>query len=791
MFCKNCGKELPENAKFCSSCGTPVVVPVSGPPQDLPGDEIPPVGAEPIPDGAVSSDSAASGGLPAEETVLPAPATGEGAPPPEDPLAVRGPAYTGSQAPPDGPAVVLATKAAQEGSDIPGPGSVKRRGKAGLAAVAGVAGVLAIVLIVLAVKLVGGLVGGGGAAAYAYLTEDGELMYLANLKEKTEALELTDEADLYTSYVQISPNGKTVYFTDQDNTLYTIAVSELKKGGKPERISRDVGSFFLLKDGRLIYREDDGGESKLNLYDGKEHFRLIKDYDDYRLGEDQKTIYYTQRDDTDDTLTLYKMAIAKDAKEERLLKGATSIYSDWDASMLIYGQKETGYAGDNTITVYSCTPGGDKTKLVSDVCSVTGVKTDGGKADFYYYVQNVEKHTLYDFVTDTKASADAATLSGEEPEYPSWSDYSPREYYIAEDDSVFYTDRFNNQYTIDVSSVLVNGRTVDDLYTWDVSPIANKHAQARYDKAVEDYEAQSEIWYAAKDREQLREGLKKEQYDQIFYTLYHYTGSGKGEAIAEEISPSNCVSASYDGVFLYRKISLDGGKVADMADLDYVDDLYALFEDGDGEWYQNVGGKESVIDLDGVTGISSLYVLNGKELVMDAYEADDHVVRSYALGEDTLTFTTDIFDGECSMLYRGNTSGKDVLYLFTDTEKESDYITSGDFCVYRDGELETIAKDVYGAAILDKSGSTYLISDIDEKNNTTELSILKDGKPSTIADEIARGERIIFLDSTRLLYISDGDLCLFDGKEERRIARDVVDFWASAAEEYSVYYPYF
>ena len=75
--------------------------------------------------------------------------------------------------------------------------------------------------------------------------------------------------------------------------------------------------------------------------------------------------------------------------------------------------------------------------------------------------------------------------------------------------------------------------------------------------------------------------------------------------------------------------------------------------------------------------------------------------------------------------------------------------------------------------------------DIDSRDNA-ELALIKDGKPTTINDEVSNSA-LTFLDGSQLLYISDGDLCLWNGKEERRIARDVEYFWTSAQEDYSVY----
>ena len=49
MFCKNCGREIPENARFCGGCGTPVSRPEEIPVQpESPAEPIVPP-AEPVP----------------------------------------------------------------------------------------------------------------------------------------------------------------------------------------------------------------------------------------------------------------------------------------------------------------------------------------------------------------------------------------------------------------------------------------------------------------------------------------------------------------------------------------------------------------------------------------------------------------------------------------------------------------------------------------------------------------------------------------------------------------------
>ncbi len=764
MFCTNCGKELADNAKFCPSCGTPVAQPEAPKEQDTPPEPIQFPGA----------------GSPAPESAAPeAPVFGGADPVEGSPAAEKDSPETGAPvyAPPAPPA--------EEGGQSQ---PIKRRGKAGLV-VLGAGAVVLVLLVVLLIKLLSGLGGGGKAAAYAYLNDDGELMYLADLKEKTKALEITDEGS-YASDVRFSSDGKTVYFTDDGNTLYSIAVSELKKGGKPERISRNVSSFFVLDDGRLAYSEYDGSENKLSIYEKGESYRLLKGYSDYRFSEDQKTIYYTEQDSADNTTDLYRMPVQKDAEEERLLKGASIIYNSYTSDTLVYGVQEASDTpgGGYTVTVYSCAPGGEKTKLVSGARSIQGVKVEDGKVSFYYYEEKAEEHTLYDFVTDSKASEDASTLSGERPTNPSWYDYYPSDYRVEDDGSVTYGDRSGNRYPVDVSSLLTDGKTVNDLYTWEVSPLAEADARERYDQVQADYDARIGAWNEAQERQNTREELKEYDYSQSYLELYHYTGSDKSDPIGTEIDSNGSASAAFNGVFLYRKVDMAGGKVGDLSELSYAMEVLEKLESGEGgdsDWYQNVGGKESVLEeLEDIASVNAIRVLNDKEVVLSVSDGTDDILQSYALGKDALTFTATILEEDFSYPEPAEASGTDVLYLFTEPNYE-DYGTTGDFCIYKDGKLETIAQEVYGVTIVDESGATYLITDFDSSGNA-EVATLKDGKTTTIADEMSSA---LILDTAQILYLSDGDLMLWDGKESRQIARDVERVWVSNEASYTSYAP--
>lgn len=769
MFCKNCGKELPDAAKFCSGCGTPVApaTPAGPEPEAVQPPVVQETPASPVEESPILE-------APVEEIPVETPVER-----PSTPAAA-----------PVAPPSFQPAPEAEEG--VPASPK-KRRGTSGMVVI-GVGAVAAVVVLVLLFKLISGMMGGGSkrGQAFAYLNDDYELMYLSDLKEKTEAIEVTDEADS-NARVQFTADGKTMYFRDSRNALYKIAVSELKKDGRPERISRDVTSFTVLKTGNVLYTKSGSRGTELNCYTGKDDFRVARGYDSRQLSEDHKTVYYTEMDEDDGTYTLYKMALKKDAQPEELLEGATTIYTDFDSSILVYGEDEldmgSAYSDDtdrNTLTVYSCKPGGEPTELLDEIYNISGVKVDGSKVSFYYSVEELERYSFYDLVSDSQQGADAS-VTAQDLVRPDWyGEYYPDEFY-AENNTVYYKDRQGNTFPIDTSELQANtGRPAAELYTWEVRPIAEADARERYNAAMDDYNSKYEEWSAANSRNQLRENLKNEEYTQRSYSLYHYNGSPASAPIATGIGQS--VSAPEEGIFLYKKAAgVTDGKVCDLSDLSYYYEIYDYLNSGNGDddWYQNVGGTESVLELDDEgTYINGIYILNGKEAVLDLSEDGDHWLDAYSIGKTALTFANTVIDDDFTGLRQGEDSkGSDVLYYFTDTESEN-YGTVGDFNRYSGGKSEVLAKEVYAVQILDDSGTMYAFTDRDR--NGAELSLLQGDKPTVVNDELD-GSVLIFLDAKQVLYTSDGDLYLWNGKEERRVAKDVEYVWANDQEGYATY----
>ena len=401
MFCKNCGREIPENARFCGGCGTPVSRPEEIPVQpESPAEPIVPP-AEPVP------------AAPQEPREPEEPR--ENIPPESGPEPVVDD-LTAALEPPAAPVPVavapvpevqpIAQPGFQEGGKPPILGRKKGRGTV-LILLAAVLAVIALVVAV--VTLLPSM--GGGKENVVFRTGDEELMFRKDLKAKTEAEELTDDL---ASWVRFSPNGKYLYFMEYDSStgngdLFRIEVSKIgRKDASPEKISSNVSTYDLLSNGNALYLRGSGSDKQLRLYDGKDSYKLASGLGSYSVNAAETYAYYSETDSSDGSRTFYRVEIKENGEKEKLLKDYDELDYFGD-DLLVYRKagEPLDEWGSTAYDVYSQVPGGDKTKLVSDAASVFGVAVSGGKVSFTYLTAETESHTLYDFVSDSLAVADA------------------------------------------------------------------------------------------------------------------------------------------------------------------------------------------------------------------------------------------------------------------------------------------------------------------------------------------------------------------------------------------------
>lgn len=696
MFCHKCGKELLENSNFCTACGAPVHAPA---PQ-----EVTPPAAEsaPVPEVVPVLEAAP---VPAPETV---------------PAAVK---------------------------DVPSVDSPILTGKNHGGKTLIIVGAAAAAIVVLLAVLIGALLGGGsGKDIYVYANEDEELLFLKSLKENAGTVELDDEA---AAAVYFSKDGKYLYFfrsgegdsyTDYGDALADLYYMETakvgKKGAEPEKIASDVflyNSITILDNGHVLYRRWNGGSSQLRCFDFKDSRKLANDVGDYTIDEKQAYVYYTEWDESDYTMTLYRVEIKADGEREKLFSGADAIYSDYDADVLIYGVYAYDPAADIYVCdIYSAIPGGDCTKLLDGVFGVFNVRSSGSKVSFNYITYKEEKHTLYDFVRDANAAGDANI------QQPNSNDY-----------------RITTPY----------GWTTID---WDA------------------YYAARDIWYQANSRNSLREWLKENSCNLGIYTLHQYS-DGNDTVLAENLGSMPVYDD--DGVVcLYTRRELEIQPVVDLEDLNYGGEIYDYMDDDEQIWYQNVGGTESELELDEDLTPYGLFILNGSEAVLIARdEAYNKSLLAYSIGKSAMTFSSTITDDEFSYFTIGTVKGgKDALYYYEDVNWNR---VTGDLICFTNGQKTTAAKDAEQVVILE-DGTVFKVDDVqyNDREDIREGSLyaVRDGKDTRIADDVNL-DYIAYLGPRQVVYITDGDLYVWNGADSTRLAREVTAFWTNGQADSANY----
>lgn len=749
MFCRNCGNSIPDGARFCSECGTPAEVPAPasgltpapgfGPAADLtpPTEPIPPAAA-PIP------------------TVIPISVTEDPySPPPVTPPAAGG----------------------------------KKKRKGLLALLIGVAAIVVIAVIVLLIVLLGGKSSGGKNSGYVYLTEDGELMYLKNLKESTEAVELSDEGSS-SSRIVFSEDGKYLYFTEPNSnsyylsTLYRVQISKLGKDGrKAEKIASDVYSFSLLDGDDLAYVEQKNDDYRLYFYDGEADHKLASSENYFSLYSEQGYAYYRKYDANDDLYSLYRVTLNEEGEEERLIKDCSTIYSSYTDEIYLFGVED----GDDDLslsTIYSVVPGESDTELLEDVYRVSSVTVEDGKLSFYYFTCQQQEYTLYDFVSDTTASEDTRILAAGYPDSPDYyDDYYPRYgLYTASDGRQYYETRSGLVYYLDPSAYPHLDDPVD---------IAYEMADDLYDAALDDYYTARDNYYAADDRAYIRERLQESAYTLTSYTLYRYE-DGTSTQLASGLSSASLTGSSDLNAFFYEKSDNSSPTVlCDLSELEYASDIYDLMDqDTEGDTvYQNINGVESVLELDGDSlHVSSARVLNDKELILIISEDGEYSMQSYTIEKNAVVYSHTIVDEMfTSPVVHSGPSG-DVLYYFVDQDEDAE---TGTLMCYFGGESTEIADDVVDIYALDDSSTVYLVGEYEYEYsgdyNIAELSVVNKDGQTEIDDELHVG-RLRVLSEDEVLYISDDSLYYWNGKESRRISDDAVYLWVDELASYTYTY---
>lgn len=542
------------------------------------------------------------------------------------------------------------------------PKQPKKRGKLLIAIIAVI--VLAVVIFA-AVKLIGGAGSkGNGSESYVFMNDDYEWMFMKDMKEKTEEVEISDES---LQNVRFSADGKYLYYIESDGgNLYKMEVAKIGKDGeKAEKLDKKVTGLTMLKNGSLLYYKED----EICMYDGKECFDLVDDVEDhYGTDADQKYVYYTE-EEKDGYRSLHRVELKNGGESEELIGEYSYLCTPMYEDTIVYAVND-----DGDTTVYSVEVGKSEEKLVKDIYSVFGAKADGGKVSFYYSVYEENEITLLDLY----AGADDA-----------------------KDDDL-----------------------VDDM---EDSVLADETLSIyRYENGKEELLVTQVM-----------------DYDTVYYV------------------------AGEKDVLIYNKLVGQLEPLAEVDDLDDIDEAWEMAEEANEAvpYVQYVDGAEYVLELEEEVELWDTYVV-GKEVILEASDLDDYedmYLFSYKLGKEGLEYVETIVDEEFSRVR----VYEDTLYYFLEVDEEK---REGDLYTYANGKTTELATEIYALYELE-SGQTYVMNDYDDGEYTINL-MSGNGKLEEVASDVT--SRWFLAGGKKIAYIEGDDLYLWDGKESRCLAKDVV-----------------
>ena len=761
MFCPKCGGKLPDGSKFCSACGEKLT------------DATPEVQEElKVEDASVSA----------------APAT---------PI------------------------------NIPKPDFVQFKKKVGSKKIIAIA-VAAVVVIVAIFGLKTLFSGSSGDNAYAYLS-DGRYELITNLnKDQTIEIASSKSDSTMANLLAFSPDGKYIYYyTKYDSysgtgSLCRAEYGKLKEDSSKndkyiEIIATNVSlGFRFLEDGSVTYENSDG---TLYYFNGEEPVQIAKNVSYYFTDTSGKIVYATG--DYSEGYTMYGVSIADIDNKIKLASNFAYVHSATDFENILY----TKYEDDGTETLYVVGFAKEAEKLAESVSNLTQVD---GKT--YFTAANGVMLSLYDFVEDTHADSDAGITEPNRddfsiPEYSYemvyGSDLSEGDFdelyttctrdlywygestwwsYSMEDaleknwgdntDGVHaatksFIDKFagsadENGYILVTDEVKTALKEIQKYADnpekeWQWMWLCYNKYQSGTTTDYDAYNAASDKWYEARNRISIRETLQNKENDYAVRTLYCFD---KGTLTAVNETVLN--ARSYTGAIVFNTTDMitetvklenisSAYDVRSLFDVNNEAENYIILADGT-SCRMSVSAAETFAEAYD-NDYATLYFTNKEVYMSEGNGALSMATISGGVVGDFSIVTDDaeILSVDGSTLYyaSGSYQNNDVTYcdLYscsngTSTRLARDIILNN-INLYSDGVI--LAYTGY------RSYSGFELTMIDSKGETT-----------LIGDNITQYIRV---DKSTLLYISDGDLYSYNGKEKKMVRSEVDWLWSQNSME--------
>ncbi len=749
MFCPNCGKEIPNESKFCGSCGANLSDVIS-------------------------------------ESV-----------------------DTEKQTPIDAAATPV--------TDNPSPEFVQFRKKPGKKKLIGIVAIVAVVIVALfALKSV--FSGGSSNNAYVYLS-DGKYELLTNI-EKDEYIEIASGKNdtVKSNLLSFSPDGKYIYYyTKYDSSTRTGSLCRAEYGKLKENTSKNDKyieiiatnvslGFRFLNDGSVIYKN---GSETLYYYNGSESEQIAKSVNYYYTDEADRVAYVTG--DYSEGYTLYGIKLSAIDDKVKLASNFYYICDATDLDNILYIKQED----DSSETLYVVGFEKDSEKVGEGVSLTTY-----GNGKTYFTEKNGFSLNLYDYVVDDYADADSGITEPNKEDYAipiygyytmssssnpsdyeeiytsctnaaafyrSWFSYRSLEYAAqnaSENQDVYkaFVDKYKSQE--DENGYIV----VTDTIKSDLISLANTCGQGYDGEWMElcfykeqngtsydydTYNADCDKFYEAKDRIEMRATLKDTENEYPIRTLYCYE-NGKLTAINENVLSTR----SFDGAIMFNTsehiadtVDITNvtsiSSVTQLFDVNYELQNYVVTTDNATTYQMSASAAETFAEAYGEYD-ADLYFAGDK--VYMSSDREDSPLSVAAITDGKIDDFTILTDDAAIISVDGST-----IYYSSEYYENNDYPYC-DLYSYDGKESKCLAQDVLFDNInLYENGDVLAYTGYRNYSGYELTLFNSNGEKTIIGDNITQYIRV---DKSTLLYISDDDLYVYDGKSKSLVHTDVEWLWS-------------
>ena len=722
--CPNCHAPVADGCRFCGACGAPIPQePVAPTKVPAPGDAKPapttcPNCGKTLPSGARFCQSCgapiAAQAEPAAAQTEPAAAQAEPAAAQAEPIAAWTEAPTARTRDAAASAKnTIAAKVKAAGSRSSAEGTPKR--KKPTAKIIGISAVAVVLVVAIILGIT--LIPGKHASNTAIYLKDGNLCVLPNVKKNADLLTMQMVSD--PDALQGDITGLWDY-QDSTNACSGCGATLSKDGSKLFYISTDLETEI-----RLCYIDLKAKNATPVRISGGVVLAFSVN--------ESATLVTFLRDDNN--LYQYDM---QSGKAEKIASDLEECFvASRDGSKIVY-------TTENGLYLYSGL--GKTEKLSNDYCSQ--VYTPDDALSTIYYVD--EDDTL--FCNKTGKAEDSFKIASGV-------------------DTLYGLTENGVYYTTDSKTVTMYDYVNQDLLSVDPDSLERPEypfsfeydTDAEYQAAMKQYKADMEVYEHANDLRELQKDLAREQYTLV--TLNYFNGSS-ASVVAEDVFRGSISSADTyaHAAAVLEYTCPDPEKAAALT----VDDLEAII--GSTYTYAPTYIYDKIC--------SSSAAVNGTACALDLDIYRIHLTED---GQTACIITKNADNSDID-LYQAGISGNS---LQTPTQIASDIddlqIIGNNVVFWQDSAVfvnnARIDDDVLAdhVAFRDDGSFVYLVGE--EDDNSYQLKSYKDGKTTTIADDVFN---FGFTTGGELLYLrdyntnrSEGTLYLYNGKDSTKLDDDV------------------